>query len=113
MTSGLTLVIANLFDLASISMMGSAGFLIVFAAVNGANVVRHAETKSRRAISATGAVACVSALAALVFQSTQSDPRTLWVLTGLVGASVGLEASYRAASGRRRRRHLPTRAAKS
>jgi len=35
-TAGVTLVIANLFELSSISMMGSAGFLLIFAAVNGA-----------------------------------------------------------------------------
>ena len=34
LTSALTLVIANLVDLSGISLMGSAGFLIVFASVN-------------------------------------------------------------------------------
>ncbi|MBR9985468.1 MAG: APC family permease [Desulfosarcina sp.] len=36
-TSGATLLVANLFDLSSISTMGIAGFLLVFAAVNAAN----------------------------------------------------------------------------
>ncbi|MDO9110285.1 MAG: APC family permease, partial [Desulfatirhabdiaceae bacterium] len=37
-TSGLTLLIANLADISSLSTMGSSGFLLIFAAVNGANV---------------------------------------------------------------------------
>jgi amino acid transporter len=36
-TSGITLLIANLFDLSSISIMGSSGFLIIFSAVNLSN----------------------------------------------------------------------------
>ncbi len=39
-TAALSLLVANLFDLSSVSMMGSAGFLLVFAAVNVANVRR-------------------------------------------------------------------------
>ena len=39
-TAGLTLFVANVFDLTSISTLGSAGFLLIFAAVNTANV-RH------------------------------------------------------------------------
>ncbi len=40
-TAGLTLFMANAFDLTSIATLGSAGFLLIFAAVNTANA-RHA-----------------------------------------------------------------------
>lgn len=41
-TAGLTLFAADVFDLTSISTLGSAGFLLIFAAVNIANA-RHAQ----------------------------------------------------------------------
>ena len=53
-TSLLTLLIANLFDLTSISTIGSAGFLLIFAAVNIANWRLGARTNSKRWISAVG-----------------------------------------------------------
>ena len=53
-TSGVTLLIANLADLSSMSTMGSAGFLLIFAAVNGANVVLADDTQSKRSLSLIG-----------------------------------------------------------
>ncbi len=46
-TSGLTLLMANIFDLESISLIGSAGFLIIFLTVNLANFKLREETASR------------------------------------------------------------------
>ncbi len=48
-TAGLTLLVANAFDLTSISTLGSAGFLLIFAAVNAANA-RHAPHTDSRAL---------------------------------------------------------------
>ncbi len=56
---------ANAIGLNSISMMGSAGFLLIFAAVNTANALHVFHTKSRTWISAVGAVACLAAMVAL------------------------------------------------
>ncbi len=107
-TAGLTLMVANLVDLEHISLMGSAGFLIVFAAVNLANVIRHRQTESRWYVSLIGVLACVAALAALIWQSVKSDPASLWVLAGLLATSVVIEATYRRLSDRPRKAHLPT-----
>lgn len=96
-TAGLTLLMANLFDLTSISTLGSAGFLLIFAAVNVANALRAAQTRSRAWISLLGAVACVAALAALVWQTARSTPRDLWFLAGLMGISVAIEGGFRLA----------------
>ena len=46
-TSGATLLLANLINLSSMSTMGSAGFLLIFAAVNGANVVLAEDTREQ------------------------------------------------------------------
>jgi anti-anti-sigma regulatory factor len=46
--------VANLFDLSSISTMGSAGFMLIFAAVNAANAKLARQTGSQRWISVLG-----------------------------------------------------------
>ena len=96
-TAGLTLCVANTFDLASISTLGSAGFLVIFAAVNTANARHAAQTKSRRWMSAAGAAACLAALGALVWQTAQTGPARLWVLAVMVGLAVTIEGGYRLA----------------
>jgi amino acid transporter len=99
-TTVLSLLLANLGDLSSISMMGSAGFLIIFATVNAANVKLADITKSRRWISALGVIACVVALAALIWQTATTVPVHLWIFAGMLFLSFGIELGYR-----RYRRH--------
>jgi hypothetical protein len=94
------LLVANLFDLSSISTMGSAGFLIIFAAVNLANARLHDVTKSRKWISVTGAVLCFLALAILVLQTSIEAPLKTGILAGLIGISVGIEYIYRRMTNR-------------
>jgi len=107
LSSILTLVIANIFDLSSISTMGSAGFLIIFAAVNGANVKLYRMTKSRRSISVLGLVACISALAVLIWQTAISSPARLLVLVLMTGLAFITEWTYRRLSGRKIRLSEP------
>ena len=99
-TSGLTLLVANLFDLSSISMMGSAGFLLIFAGVNGANVRLYAQTGSHRWIAALGVIVCLSALGALVWQRATTSPKELWILGIMIGLAFAIEAVYRGVTGR-------------
>jgi amino acid transporter len=94
-TTGLTLFVANSFDLSSISTMGSAGFLLIFAAVNTANALHAPRTNSRLWVSAAGAVACLAALAALIWQTVMTAPAQLWVLAAMVALAVLIEGSYR------------------
>jgi amino acid transporter len=94
-TSGLTLFVANAFDLTSIATLGSAGFLLIFAAVNGANARHAPHTHSRGWISAAAAVACLLALGALIWQTAQTGPRKVWVLAAMLALAVCIEGSYR------------------
>jgi len=94
-TAGLTLFVANAFDLTSISTLGSAGFLLIFAAVNTANALKASHTKSRGWISAVGAVVCLVALCALVWQTAQTGPTKLWVLAAMILLAVTIEGIYR------------------
>jgi amino acid transporter len=96
-TAVLTLVAANVFDVASISTLGSAGFLLIFAAVNAANARHAPHTKSHGWISAAGAAACLAALGALIWQTARTSPMKLWILVALVALAVTVEGSYRLA----------------
>jgi hypothetical protein len=100
LTAVVSLVIANAFDLSSISVMGSAGFLLVFAAVNVANVVLYKRSGSSRPLPVVGAVACIGALGALVWQCAGSDPKRLWVLVAMLAGAFLIEGGYRAIAHR-------------
>ncbi|BEQ16413.1 APC family permease [Desulfoferula mesophila] len=94
-TSGLALILANAADLSSISTLGSAGFLIVFALVNAANLRLAHETRAHRGMAALGLIGCLAALGAMIWQSVSDDPNRAWVLVGLLGGALALEGTYR------------------
>jgi hypothetical protein len=89
---------ANGFDLTSISTLGSSGFLLIFAAVNVANALHATKTKSQAWISAAGAVACMLALSALIWQTATTSPEKLWILAAMIALAMAIEGSYRMAS---------------
>lgn len=98
----LALVLVNGVPLSAIAALGSAGFLLVFAAVNLANLRLAGETRASRPLAALGFGACLAALAALCVQVI-SDPRTRWqiyALGALIGLSLATELLYRRVSGR-------------
>jgi amino acid transporter len=99
-TAVLTLFVANIFDLSSIAMMGSAGFLLIFAAVNIANAKLHQETESRQWLAILGAIICFSALGALIFQRFMTSPLELIVLLVMLIVAFGIESIYRVITGR-------------
>ena len=94
-TSVATLIVANLFDISSLSTMGSAGFLLIFAAVNFANVKLSGETKSKKIISFFGAGLCLGALVSLVWQTLRTSPSHIWVLIGMLFLSLCIEGGFR------------------
>jgi amino acid transporter len=103
----LTLLAVHFLPLSAIATMGSAGFLLIFFAVNVANVRLAADTGGHRWVSALAALTCAIAFAALC-GNTWSDPARrwhLWVLAGLIAGSVAIELVYRLATGRVMRVH--------
>jgi len=94
-TSGVTLLIANLADISSMSTMGSAGFLLIFAAVNGANVVLAHDTQSKKWLSLIGVALCLGALVSLLWQTAKNSPGRLWILLVMAGAAFIIEFAYR------------------
>lgn len=95
--AGLTLLVANAFDLTSIATLGSAGFLLIFAAVNLANVQCARRSGSRAWISLIAALMCFMALGALVWQTAITAPAKLWVLAAMLGLAILIEGAYRLA----------------
>ncbi|MEM7135637.1 MAG: APC family permease [Myxococcota bacterium] len=101
-TAGLSLLIANAIPLDAIATMGSAGFLLIFVAVNVANVRLAKETDSRVWLSALAALTTIGALVVLCIE-IGSKPETrsqLWILAAMVVASFGIEVAYRKSTGR-------------
>jgi amino acid transporter len=101
-TAGATLLVTNLVDLSGIAVMGSAGFLLIFAVVNAADARLAGRTGSRRWLAVLGAVACLGALAALLGETARTNPARLLALPVMVGLAVVVEAAYRAWSPGRR-----------
>ena len=94
-TSALALLMANFFDLSGISTMGSAGFLLIFAVVNFANVKLHKQTNSQRWISFLGVIASVAAMVILLGYVAGNNPQNLWVVAVMVAISFIGEYVYR------------------
>jgi amino acid transporter len=99
-TSGLTLLVANLFNLSSISTMGSSGFLLIFAAVNASNARLSSTTGSQKWLSILGVVLCLAALVILVSQRAITAPKELFVLVAMIGLAFIIELVYRRVTGR-------------
>ena len=102
MSAGLALIVANLVPLEAIATMGSAGFLILFLAVNVAAVRLAPETGGQVWISGLAALSTAIALIVLCVK-VDENPATrnhLWILAGMIAASLLIEIVYRRVSGR-------------
>lgn len=93
-TSILTLIMANFFDLEDLALMGSAGFLFIFAAVNGANMIINKQKTNHRIISFVGMCLCLTAVGSLVWYTIITEPASLFFLFGMVLLSALIEAIY-------------------
>jgi len=100
--AALALLVANFVPLEAIATMGSAGFLLLFMAVNIANVRLARETGSHGWISGLAALSTAIALIVLCVE-VDENPATrnhLWILAGMILLSFGMEIAYRQATGR-------------
>ena len=96
-TAALALIVANTVPLEAIATMGSAGFLLIFMAVNIANVRLAKETGGRTWISVLAALCTAFALVVLCVE-VDENPATrnhLWILLGMVAVSVVIELLWR------------------
>jgi len=84
--STLTLIAALSFNLENISVAGSVGFLLVFAAVNIANFRLASKTRANRFIAGLGALGCLVSAIVLVEYTLKTNPKSLyssaWIIVG-------------------------------
>ena len=101
LTAGLSLLLANFVDLTSIAIMGSAGFLIIFAVVNASGLKLAKAIGANRIICGIGLVACIIAIFALLVHSYEDNPHALWVVVSMVGVSLLFELVFPKITGRK------------
>ena len=80
--------------------MGSAGFLLIFAAVNWSNFRLYKETASKRFISMAGVIGCIIALAVLIWYTATNSPNDIWILVMMITLSFVAEIVYKKITGR-------------
>lgn len=93
-TTAGTLVVVNAVHIEGISLMGSAGFLLIFAAVNLA-VLRFRVRRTTKLLAVLGAACCLGALGAMTTYTATKMPGQLWVLGGFLLGAVGVEGLVR------------------
>lgn len=101
--AALTLLVANFLDLNSISILGSAGFLLIFSAVNAANFRLRRHTKSRGLFPFIGMLSCLLALLLLLSFTWQKSHKHLVELVAMVGLVFIFQGIYQKFHSRRRR----------
>lgn len=91
---GLSLLMANLIDLASIAIIASAGFLLIFALTNAAAVKLAPETGGSRVIASVATVACAGALVTLLIRSALDKPSSILIFLGFIAVAVLFEFTW-------------------
>jgi len=104
LTAGLALLFLVLFDLSRVAMMGSAAFLLVYAAVNAGHLRLVGQTGARPGLIWMSLVACFALFVLLAWYIWRHAPSALVAMAVLLPACFAVEALYQA----RRRGTGPT-----
>jgi len=88
------LVIANTIDLTEIAIIGSAGFLLIFALVNAAALKLASDIGGSRAVHLLALLLSGAALALLLYHTWEDNGRAVLIFAGFAGVSVAFEALY-------------------
>ncbi len=99
--SALTVCAALIFNLENISVAGSLGFLMVFGAVNLANLKLHEKTKANPYLAGLGAFLCFVASIVLVLHNLKTNPQSLKSSSVVIGLTLLFEILYRTITKRR------------
>ncbi len=100
-TSGLVLAFVLFFDLAPIAMMGSAAFLIVYAAVNAAHLKIYKETGANPVLIVISLLTCLMMFVLLLSYMWKTQPKSAcFALLISLLLSFILEKTYRVLKGR-------------
>jgi amino acid transporter len=99
-TSGLVLVFVLLFPLSAVASMGSAGFLLVYSAVNIGHMRIRNQTGAKAWPVVASAVTCLSLFVVLVYHMIATAPTSAIALGVTLAGSFLFEIVYRCRTGR-------------
>ena len=105
----LSLILALLGSLESISTAGSGGFLLIFTVVNYIAFKLRRQLGANAILTGLGTLLSATALAILLYRMATIDPRQLLVFALITMGSFTLEAIYRLATGRRISKYIDPR----
>lgn len=96
LTAGMALLFLLLFDLSRVAMMGSAAFLLIYAAVNAGHLQLVRQTGARRDLIWLALLACSALFVVLAWYIAQHAPSALIAMAMLLPACFVAEAVYQA-----------------
>jgi amino acid transporter len=83
-TAACVLLLANIFNLSGIAMMGSSVFLVVYAAVSVGHIRIRSKTSAQLWILIVAIFGCIASLTILITYMWQNQRSSLWALLGLM-----------------------------
>jgi len=101
LTAALVVVVMLIFDLSGIAMMGSAAFLLIYAAVNVGHLKVRDQTGASAIVVWLSLLTCLAMFAILCVYTYQEQPRAIAALIPIAAASFAAEWAYRRWTGRR------------
>jgi amino acid transporter len=101
LTAALVVVVMLIFDLSGIAMMGSAAFLLIYAAVNAGHLKVLNQTGASAIIVWLSLLTCLAMFVILFVYTYQEQPRAIAALILIAAASFAAEWAYRRWTRRR------------
>ncbi len=100
LTAALVVVVMLFFDLSGIAMMGSAAFLLLYAAVNGGHLLVLKQTGAKAVIVWLSLLTCLAMFAVLAVYTYEQQPAAMVALVLIGAGSFAAEWIYRRWTGR-------------
>jgi amino acid transporter len=100
LTAGLVILFVNLFKLEGIALLGSASFLLIYAAVNLAHLRLTKDTGASPYLIWASIIGCFASLGVLVYYELAKSPLTVVILAAVFFLSFVVEGGYRKYSQR-------------
>lgn len=93
-TMAASLFIANTINLTEIAIIGSAGFLLIFAIVNAGALKLAARIGGSKPVYLLALLLSIAALAVLLYHTWEANGRAIAIFFGFIGISIAFEALY-------------------
>jgi len=94
-TAGLVILFVNLLNLEGVALLGSASFLIIYAAVNMAHLRLYRETGANPLLIWASLGGCLISLGLLISYEINNSPLTIIILGAVIFTSFCLEGGFR------------------